>query len=81
MQVETKELMDLLNKVRLGDGESPVDLGDDDSFKSNSIDSLTLSSFFFEIEDRYKCSIPDDQIAKLISLRRIADFLTQSDNA
>jgi acyl carrier protein len=69
------ELAKLLNEVLTNDGEDVKPLDFTKPLSEQGIDSLTMTSFFFEIEDRLKKEIPDEQIDKLNSIELISNYL------
>lgn len=65
-----KELQDLIHEKY---GIEPASLDPNASMRERGIDSLALVEFVFEIEDRFKISVPDndptiDTLAQLAAL-------------
>jgi len=75
LNIEINELLQVLNKVRLEDSEKEVILKENESFREKGIDSLTLASFYFAVEEKYKVSIPDNKLSRINSLQDLKKFL------
>jgi acyl carrier protein len=79
-QIETTEVWRVLWES-LGDGRYDVawlkdHVTEDSNFASDlSIDSLDLLEFFLRLEDHFNVSIPQDEYAKLTSVKAISLFL------
>jgi len=67
-----KELQDLIQEKY---GIDPATLDPDESMRDKGFDSLALVEFLFEIEDRFKISMPDPDpsIETLAGLAAVVD--------
>jgi acyl carrier protein len=80
MKIDGKELVDLLNKVRLEDAESAIELNEVELFKDKGVDSLTLASFYFAVEEKYNINIPDNQLGRIHSIQDLKKFIESNIN-
>jgi acyl carrier protein len=65
-----REVCALVAQVR---GLKPDDVAPDATFQSLGVSSLDALSLAFEIEERFKMSVPDDQLAQFRTVRAVID--------
>lgn len=64
------EVCALVAQVR---GLKPSEVTPDATFKSLGVSSLDALSLAFEIEERFKISVPDDQLARFRTVQAVID--------
>ena len=75
MKIEISDLIRLMNQVREDDSESPLSISSTDLFADKGVDSLTLASFYFAVEEKYSVSIPDNVLPKIRTMTDMKNFL------
>jgi len=70
-----QDLASLLNEIRINDGESSSTFDFATPLREQDVDSMTMTSLFFEIEDKLDMSFPDEEVDKLTTINAISKYL------
>ena len=72
-----EELANLLNEIRVNDGEASSNFDFTKPLRDQDVDSMTMTSLFFEIEDKLEISFPDEEVDKLTTINAISEYLAK----
>lgn len=78
---KSRELMDILLGILKG-GTYDLDklknsLLDNARFEDAGVDSLDITTFFIQVEDRYEVEIPDEEVFSLDSIDAVRTYLEE----